>query len=107
LDHLTNNDETASGFDDGLSFLKSEQEKLVDKHNREQKLEMNILQNSSRLNRNKNPFNSSRPTVEEAFQQDLNTRFKMPSINEASDYEGPFKHKKALIVGSRVYSRRS
>ena len=69
---------------------------------------MKILQNSSRANRNKNTFNSSRPTVEEAFQQDLNTRYKMPSIiNEASDYDGPFKHKKAMIVGSRVYSRRS
>lgn len=69
---------------------------------------MKILQNSSRANRNKNTFNSSRPTVEEAFQQDLNTRYKMPSIiSEASDYDGPFKHKKAMIVGSRVYSRRS
>lgn len=68
---------------------------------------MNIIQNSSRIKRNKNMFNSSRPSVEEAFQQEFNTRFKMPSINESSDYEGPFKHKKALIVGSRVYSRRS
>jgi hypothetical protein len=68
---------------------------------------MKILQNSSRANRNKNTFNSSRPTVEEAFQEDLNTRYKMPSINEASDYDGPFKHKKAMIVGSRIYSRRS
>ena len=68
---------------------------------------MKILQNSSRADRNRNNFSSSRPTVEEAFQQDLNTRFKMPSINENSDYDGPFKHKKAMIVGSRVYSRRS
>ena len=35
--------------------------------------------------------------MEEAFQQDLNTRYKMPSINEASDYDGPFKHKKAIL----------
>lgn len=68
LDQVTNNDETPNGFDDGLTFLKSEQEKLVSKHNRDQQLEMNILQNNSRLARNKNPFNSSRPTVEEAFQ---------------------------------------
>lgn len=35
LDQGTNNDETGSGFDDGLTFLKSEQEKLVSKHNRD------------------------------------------------------------------------
>lgn len=35
LENATNNDETGSNFDDGLTFLKSEQEKLVNKHNRD------------------------------------------------------------------------
>jgi hypothetical protein len=35
FDHATNNNETASDFEDGISFLKSEQVKMVAKHNRD------------------------------------------------------------------------